>query len=941
MANVPNEVVRQVNHSPKECFYFMTGRCKGIDGKQCDSVLELDHTIPRSKGGEDSASNCRLVCKNYNRSKNSKWDEKFTKKHSFFDYINEQNEIVILDKMRMPQKKVIQELRKNIDFFIENYNNLFNHALLFGLKVGTGKTLIMTLFVLYVNYYMRKKNKAGFRPNQRMLILCPERFIAHQIKNELSGVRKKGVTKMSELKEIFGINATPKVLLVEESGKEYTPNIVENYDIVVGCQQGLWGLSDTELRRLFYSFDVIVFDECHFATEQIRRLVSNAYGCLKLHFTSTPMDSNMNPFSQLNDGEFNEYYKLFYTATEDPKDRSHKVIEPLFKKDKTIEALEYRDRKELIPNELLRTMLNPNYICLNGGDSLLQKGHELVEDYDTKNRNNKIRLLNLTEKTKGLMTPNGHAMLITGSINKANNVGKILNDYAENSQSNDFKCIVSHSSSRKEYSLDNPLNPFNLAKYNNGILQPESCRFVALADQGSVGYNNPLLEVLTFCDTELSYVRLIQRIGRLVRWNDSINWMSQGKKEVLSIKIVWDSASDPDQKFLWRLYDAIEYIKNMDQWIQERFSSWLTIDPNYQGVKISTSVDPDPISGKLKTKLTEKAIKVIESFLENDNEFIAQKVLEEESLINGKEMWTQKWLLEDVIPSIRKGLDDEIKYPSEKTTSLVDELDTGKIDVDYIPPIPKDDNNEESDDNSLIQTKNNKLWSIPELVEPVSYCIKEETLSPTISELIDFVYGMSSYDEPTKDWIINRLIQNEPVAIQHHTDLYMTEKKAFESIAETAFGYDPQQLLGISQNGIPDELKGNTLMAQLKDKLIDAFADTIPFSKIEKSINYTFHKEMRKCLPIAGSVIFGLRSFGKTDPIYKQKSTEIAYAIFADPRKVGVADKIKKIAEALFVKRMFLKYNAMRGNYFRNKLAFDWIVEVVELRNEVLKNDKK
>lgn len=956
MVAIPREIKRQVLDSPEECYYFLTGRCTGKKGKRCDVDLEIDHALPRSKGGDNSSQNLHRICKSYNRSKSSNLDPVCLDESGFWDYFDDISFANTYSKMRIPQKKVIDELKNQFEFFVNNYDNLKKHALLNVLKVGTGKTLIMVLFMMSLNYFMKKHHQGKLRPNKRGLILVPERAIAQQMKNELTGFRKGTVKKSSELKDIFGINVTPRVLLVEESGQEYVPSIVKNYDLVIGCQQGLWRLSEDELQRLFYAFDWIAFDECHFATEKIRLIVSNAYGCLKLFWTATPFDGNFKFFSEVNGGEFAEFYKLFATAVDVKKDKSHKKLTSLFLKDYLEQALSYRDNKDLVPTNELKKYLDPNYVCLNGGDSLLQKGKEQLEDFDTNIRANKIRLLMLIEKAKSMLTTNGHAMFVVSSINKANSVGKIINDYAEECNQPEFGCVISHGSSKKECGLANPFNPFNVARYNGGYLKPESKRFIVVDEMGKVGYNNPLVELLVFVDIELSCISISQRLGRAIRWNESINRASQlfmfkiPDDEVGSVKVLWDSASDPEQKFLWRLYDAIEYMNNMEEWATQKFDNWQTIDPKYNGIPIVKEIDVVPLPPKERNKLKEKTAQVIEYLPEADNDTVVNGVMEGEDLINGKKEWTEKWLKEQVVPSIRKGIEEEKQTPSGYP-DFTEQLKELKQDDNYdpldheshftkfnLPSLPKD---KSVDHESLTNGESNKYWSIPELVEPSSYCIKEDKSLPSLNELKDYVVSIGNIDNITKDFILEQITQNNQGIVEHYVNQYMAQKAVFDSSLN--FGFEPTQLLGtVKLEELPIELKNTNIMSLLHKELIEAFSATLPSSALNgKTVGYFFVVEMRMCLWTAGAVAFGLSAFGKKDPIFKQKSSEIAYAIFADTRKENVANKIMKMAKALFVKRMYVRYGALAGNYFANKNQIDWIVDVVESRYGALRNGKK
>ena len=52
------------------------GRC-ALTGRKLDRAAELDHVVPKAKGGGDSITNLRWVCKEVNRMKRDMLDDEF------------------------------------------------------------------------------------------------------------------------------------------------------------------------------------------------------------------------------------------------------------------------------------------------------------------------------------------------------------------------------------------------------------------------------------------------------------------------------------------------------------------------------------------------------------------------------------------------------------------------------------------------------------------------------------------------------------------------------------------------------------------------------------------------------------------------------------------------------------------------------------------------
>ena len=43
-------------------YFEQKGRCKGCQRRQSFDIIEIDHVLPRSRGGEDTAGNLQLLC---------------------------------------------------------------------------------------------------------------------------------------------------------------------------------------------------------------------------------------------------------------------------------------------------------------------------------------------------------------------------------------------------------------------------------------------------------------------------------------------------------------------------------------------------------------------------------------------------------------------------------------------------------------------------------------------------------------------------------------------------------------------------------------------------------------------------------------------------------------------------------------------------------------
>jgi Type III restriction enzyme, res subunit len=155
---------------------------------------------------------------------------------------------------------------------------------------GAGKTIASLAYLFAINHYLNRKMPHATRV-RRVLWLTNERKLRSQLLKELK-----------EEPVEFGLALhRPRIQACTKARDIERPD----YDVTVCCAQTLWGdpksarvQSEEDIRKerkvfeILSPFDAVVFDECDFASWQIRRIISLAPHAIKLGLSSTPMESD-------------------------------------------------------------------------------------------------------------------------------------------------------------------------------------------------------------------------------------------------------------------------------------------------------------------------------------------------------------------------------------------------------------------------------------------------------------------------------------------------------------------------------------------------------------------------------------------------------------------------------------------------------------------------
>jgi hypothetical protein len=256
------------------------GACEIRCSTQCDTRLEVDHRHSRGLDGETSLANCRLICGKANRERGMANDPKW-EINGYFD------EAFNYDALRKTQKFNLDSISECVDLFVgQHRSKLLGSVSLYPLTCGAGKTVLMLAVLFLICKEVTRLQPANPRP-RKILWFVHQSELCRQTKHDL----------IKDIIDLRLVSTLPEIRICDETGDIDTDP--RHHDITISCPHALWGTktqrrSDVEIERILSYYDVIIWDECDFARDQIARLVRLAPHALKFGLTAAPIDADGN-----------------------------------------------------------------------------------------------------------------------------------------------------------------------------------------------------------------------------------------------------------------------------------------------------------------------------------------------------------------------------------------------------------------------------------------------------------------------------------------------------------------------------------------------------------------------------------------------------------------------------------------------------------------------
>lgn len=802
----------------RHCERLIKGDCLAPCGLKADSSYEVDfeHITPQISGGSSGIYNTRLLCSNANSAKRDGLDQHYAKTTGFFDQpLNAQ---ALRPVQRAKGADLIRGRYKHL--FSTPPDELFSVFMVLCWLVGTGKTLGMVANILAINEVRRQAEPNGWRV-RRVLWLVHQTTLVRSTATELGGMTKGRRVIQSEIVEHNICTRAPEVQCVE---KPEDWIIGMDADIVVATPQCLWDTKGRTLTRerkaqILAGFDLIVVDECQYAVERYMEICDLAPKTLKFAVSSTHFDKNGTYLSQIDNGRYQNKFRLFSVAGYDEDAGIYKRLHPVFADwrnnstliEQAIADYQQAAKRSDIPRHhrpAFPAIDGDHYHRVAGGKAEIAQGSEIIGhvDDDTEHYNS-IRKNAVIKRCRELASEehwqfDSHVMLKFGSISECKQFASAIESDAKEHNAPTWGATAVYAGSKGE-NLGSPDHPWMLAKSNNGKVKKGSKRFVCVVDIGQFGINQPACAIIGWCDTTMTMIDIVQRIGRAIRARPGIDG---------DMKFAWNGASDASYEFTIQLHKAVDYILNMEDYVAESFLP--LADLTYAAEPLPMR----PVTGQPLPK--ERRLEIIEVL---GTELLVDPDLEPDELLNR------------VSRIVYGGTNGRV--PEQAKEYIQDLVNRG-------PEI-------------ATQVKND-LFSLPSILTPISYISSEEpSMSFTKEEVYKEIMGSLHFTESSRKNEWKLYLEGDDEARKTWHKRLFEKRMAEHSVPAGAF--HPHEILGVQR---ARKVFGRTYSRRLEQILAPALRHSSAISGIEYSQALKdLETPISRSLYAAAARVFGLSNF--------------------------------------------------------------------------------
>jgi 5-methylcytosine-specific restriction endonuclease McrA len=250
----------------------------------------IDHIIPRNAGGSSKWDNLQPATEYQNLVKSAKLDPNWSHP-TFFDQP--------LDRSALRQSQLIAGYDTGIEMselWTENWSALSALPVigLLAWVVRSGKLFGAVVLAVAINHAKLKAHGRACPRIRRILIIAHDKANRDQYAAELGGDSSNG--KPGKWEKLGVTERPPTVLVVEDGATMQNKNKVSSADIILCCNALLWTekgqpFAGDKFPQILSQFDLIVVDEPHIATGQVRFLAQQA-NCPVIGTTGTPHDKD-------------------------------------------------------------------------------------------------------------------------------------------------------------------------------------------------------------------------------------------------------------------------------------------------------------------------------------------------------------------------------------------------------------------------------------------------------------------------------------------------------------------------------------------------------------------------------------------------------------------------------------------------------------------------
>jgi hypothetical protein len=502
--------------------------CHICGGVISPHLHQPDHQIPRSHwvefpGDVDNISGCLPSHATCNRERSNGPSATWSKRLVFDDPIN-------IEKARTSQREfLVEQIDRWSDWYSVPYGNINSRIQSFFQIVGAGKTIGIGLLPYALNAASKKHYPQGGPRVKKMLVLTKDQSLRKQLASELS----------TELMQYGLVPRTPAILELDQPTRQIQGGEIWKSDIVVAHPSFLWTKDDEPsayVDLILSNFQLVVFDEVHWAYSQILSLLNKAKHrhVLLFGFTASPVTACGDTLDHMAKFQTYSYQTAVYF------DQSMKGI---YKQPDSLHTpgYDFDDMIDIVRADRFRNIhgeeivLDRSQQTANSGmvaiesiiSATLQRMYELdkLNDYDGADVS--WHRHDLGKEGLDVITENerfySHAIIRVEGQDACEQVAASINSFIAKrphlAKSQGYTAVFASGAKP----LDNETSPFFYSVRNDGRVSAKAARILVVDGLAREGMNNRYVNINAWCKPTNSIVEACQCLGRAVRSTSSFS----------------------------------------------------------------------------------------------------------------------------------------------------------------------------------------------------------------------------------------------------------------------------------------------------------------------------------------------------------------------------------------------------------------------------------
>ena len=364
-----------------------------------------------------------------------------------------------------------------------------------------------------------------------MLLLTKDTGLRDQLAATLGGDPRDDIE--SEVAKYHIASTAPRVRVVEEYTDLFQREQVEQADIWVSTVAMFFtqaGEPKTDLARILAQFGVIVFDEMHYAYQQVRKLVDTAYQSLCFGLTGTPIDAGgavLEPLVLLGLYDYEDAVRYDHSLKHLCADLDEHVI---------VEKIVYGDVRDARGERRIGSPDDmPDYAeNFAAAKTVAERTIRLLLE-DDEVTSTEPAIHRTGDLDVSLCYP-VHALLQVPNRDFGYQLKEAIGQFLDQHRDvypaeRGFRVELvatgddkQTTTGRRPYRRLDRRHPWLATWRNGGVLAPNAARILIAVDMVREGTNNPPCAIVALCGRTESVIDLVQRaIGRPIRSVDALD----------------------------------------------------------------------------------------------------------------------------------------------------------------------------------------------------------------------------------------------------------------------------------------------------------------------------------------------------------------------------------------------------------------------------------